>query len=385
MVKHSWKACFRRQEVAQQLCASDEQLPTYSKTQNQEQDDKTMNQFFSHAEGSSAHRKTEAKKLKAKHENKTRKLRPETESEKYQKQCYRNGLLTRLNWESNESLEKNKKSNLVDLLDMAREEALTPPEPNLAERFAREQGESSTMRSIEAQNMPIEKLSKLDLVELLRIYFARHKKEYRKRYDVPKYTDMISRHVQKEESHRAHESKTQEGTRVSKPEDMSPSLPSAIELELKELKEMIDKIKLESNNRFDKFEWHLKTLEKDLVEGRREGCRSATTESDIATGSSTGSCSESTNAAATSSQVEQEVDPVNQAREQTVQEMSAIVVKSFEVYAMLTQLKQYTAQNTIFGAQDFDDLTTKVIRVGRDLDNSTSRIREAIVKAVRHY
>ena len=220
-----------------------------------------------------------------------------------------------------------------------------------------------------------------DLVDLLR----EAQKEYRIRYDVPKYTDMISRHVQKEESHRAHESKTQEDTRVSKPEDMSPSLPSAIELELKELKEMIDKIKLESNNRFDKFEGHLKTLEKDLVEGRREGCRSATTESDIATGSSTGSCSESTNAAATSSQVEQEVDPVNQAREQTVQEMSAIVVKSFEVYAMLTQLKQYTAQNKIFGAQGFDDLTTKVIRVGRDLDNSTSRIREAIVKAVRHY
>lgn len=399
--------------LAQQLCATEEQLPTYLETQYEERDDKTTGRFPSNAEKSEElciDQKTEAKGLKADQQTKPTEPKHKVEFENHRMLSDDDRrLLTQIEMETNESLEKNKKSDLVDLLDIAREEALTPPKLNLAERFARARGESSTMQFIEVQNMPVEKLSKLGLVELLRVarvtpYYRFPKsefmrvsnsdlvdllreaqKEYRKRYKVSNYRDMISRHDQKEESYREHEATTQEDTRVSKPKDISPSLPSATELELKGLKEMIDKIKLESNNRFDKVEGHLKTLETDLVEGRGEGCRSATTESDIATGSSTGSCSESTNAADTSSQVEQEVDPVNQAREQTVQEMCAVVVKSFGIYSMLSQLKQYTAQDKTFGAQDFDDLTTQVIRVGQDLDNSTSRVREALVKVVRHY
>ena len=296
MVKHSWKAYFRRQEETaaplQQPCTDGGQLPRYSESQNQEK--------------SKVNQRTEAEKWEV---DIIKKWNSETEAEKEKRRRLYSGLLNRLNLESNESLEKFMKSDLVELLDIAREEALTPPGTNLAEQLDKARGKSLTTPSIKAQNMPLEKLSQLDLVELLRVarvtpYYRLPKPEFMrvpnsdlvdlirearnefvKRYRGPNYRELVSRHVEEEKSHKVHEARPRMDNQVWKPKDMPPTQPSKTELELKGLKEMLDKMKLESDNRLNKVEGQLKTMKTDSVEGRCVGSGHVAGESDIATGS----------------------------------------------------------------------------------------------------
>ncbi|KFZ01386.1 hypothetical protein V500_00796 [Pseudogymnoascus sp. VKM F-4518 (FW-2643)] len=399
MAKHSWRAYFRRQEetavLAQQLRTTDEQLPKYSETQNQEKDDKTTNQFPSIAEKLNVDQQTEAKKSK---------VDQRTEAEKWEVDIIKK-------WNSETEAEKEKRqrlysglSDLVELLDIAREQALTPPGPNLAEQLDKARGKSFTTPSIKAQNMPIENLSKLDLVGLLRVarvtsYYRLPKSEFMrvpnsdlvgllreadgeslKRYRVPDYRKRVSRHVEEEKSHKVHEAGSQMDNRVCKPEDISPTQPSETELELKGLKEMLDKMKLESGNRLDKVEGQLKTMKTDLVEGRCIGSGNVAAQSDIATGS----CTDSTNAADSSSQIEHEVEH-RQAKDKAILETSDLSVKSHELYSLSNQLKSYIELNKTFGIQDFDNLTMKAAGVGRDLDGLISRVREVTTEVIRRH
>lgn len=244
MAKHSWKAYFRRQEETaaplQQPCTDDEQLPKYSESQNQEK--------------SKVNQRTEAEKWEV---DIIKKWNSETEAEKEKRRRLYSGLVNRLYLESNESLEKFIKSDLVELLDIAREQALTPPGPNLAEQLDKARGKSLTTPSIKAQNMPFENLSKLDLVGLLRVarvtpYYRLPKSEFMrvpnsdlvdllreaddeslKRFMALNYREKVSRHAEREESHKVHEAKLHKDNQVCKHKDMPPMLPSKTELELR--------------------------------------------------------------------------------------------------------------------------------------------------------
>ncbi|OBT40157.1 hypothetical protein VE00_09805 [Pseudogymnoascus sp. WSF 3629] len=307
MAKRSWKAYFRRQEETsaplQQPCTDDEQLPRYSESKNQENVYGTMDQSSSNVEKSKVDQRTEAEKWEVDQRTEAEKWEvdiiekwnSETEAEKEKKRRVYSDLKHRLSSASNESLEKPIKSDLIELLDTVREDALTPPGPNFAEELDIARGKSFTTPSVTAQNMPFEKLSKLGLVELLRV--ARATPYYRipksvfmkvpnsdlvdllrearseklKRYKVADSRDQVSRYVEKEKSHKVHEAKLQEDDQVCKPKDMSPGLPSKTsktELELKGFKGMPDKIELESDDRLDKVKGQVKTTMTDFVEGR---------------------------------------------------------------------------------------------------------------------
>ncbi|OBT73640.1 hypothetical protein VF21_07354 [Pseudogymnoascus sp. 05NY08] len=318
MAKRNWKACFRRQQetsaLLQQPCTDGEQPPRYSESQDQENDYGTIDQPRSSMEKSKVDQRTEAEKSKVDQSTEAEKSKfdqrneaekwevdiikkwnSETEAEKKKRRRLYSGLQYRLRTASNESLEKLIKSDLIELLDTVREDALTPPGPNLAEELDIARGKSFTTPSIKAQNMPFEKLSKLGLVELLRV--ARVTPYYRipksvfmkvpnsdlvdllrearsedlKKYKVAASKDQVSRHVEKEKSHKVHEAKLQEDNQVCKPKDMSPRLPSKTsktEPESKGPKETPDKTKLESDDQLDKVKGQVKTTTTDFIKGR---------------------------------------------------------------------------------------------------------------------
>lgn len=120
-------------------------------------------------------------------------------------------------------------------------------------------------------------------------------------------------------------------------------------------------------------------MKTDLVEGRCIGSGNVAAESDIATGS----CKDSTNAADSSSQIEHEDEPLRQAKEQAIQEIIAVILKSHEFYSLSSQLQAYIERNKAFGIQDFDDLKMKAVGVGRDLDGLISRVREVTTEVIR--
>lgn len=155
MVKHSWKAYFRRQEetavLAQRLCTTEEQLPRYSESENQEPDCKTTDQFLSNSEESKVNQKTESDKgntrtekmnfdqktefkkgntktemRKVDQQAKIRKRAVQNQLDKSEKFWLNRKLLNRLDYETDEYLEELEKSDLVELLDIARDTALEP-------------------------------------------------------------------------------------------------------------------------------------------------------------------------------------------------------------------------------------------------------------------
>jgi hypothetical protein len=323
------------------------------------------------------------------------------DAEIYKKECYNNQMMARLHIESNDSLEKLRKPDLVDFLDMVREEALTPRRLSLAEEFSIARGESPEFATLptKAQNMSSEKLSELDLVELLRIarvtpYYRLPKSElmrvpnsdlvdllreahdeYMKRYRGPAYEERVSRYVKPEESPKIlHEHKLQEANQVSKSKNTTPTPPSETELELKRLKETIDKLKLECDNRLDDVEKQVATMKTALVERKCVGCWNVATENDVAVGSP----AESVNKADSSSQIEEENDPIDQARDQAKREVSALIAKADELYNLLFQLYKNIKQDETLGALDFDFLKMKAAAVNRDHDDLISRVRKQI-------
>ncbi|KFX89439.1 hypothetical protein V490_07040 [Pseudogymnoascus sp. VKM F-3557] len=394
MAKYSWKACFRRKEEtvahAPQVYEDSEQPPRYSESQNQEQRYKNTDQSPSN---------TKAEKLKIDQQTKAAKIK--LDEEFYRKECYNKQMMARLYRESNDSLEKLKKPDLVDFLDMVREEALTPSRLSLADEFSIARGESPEFAtpSTKAQNMSSEKLSGLDLVEPLRLarvtpYYRLPKSElmrvpnsdlvdllreahveYMKRYRGPAYEERISRYVKPEESPKMlHEDKLQEANQVSKPKNTTPTPPSETELELKRLKETIDKLKLECYNRLDDVEKQVATMKTALVERKCVECWNVATENDIAAGCPT----ESVNKADSNSQIEEENDPINQARDQAKREVSALIAKADELYNLLFQLYGNIKQDETLGALDFDFLKMKAAAVNRDHDDLISRVRKQI-------
>ncbi|OBT57280.1 hypothetical protein VE04_02337 [Pseudogymnoascus sp. 24MN13] len=344
MTKRNWRAYFRRQEetaaLLEQPHTDDEQLPRYSEIQNQENAYGTMDQSPSTVEKSKVDQGTnqenvygtmdqspsDVEKLKfdqrtdqenvygtidqsssdvekSKFDQRTdakkwevdiiEKWNSETEAEKKKARRLYSGLLCRLNMESNESLEKLLKSDLIEILDIAREEASTPLRPNIAAQLDIARGKSFTTPSIK-ENMSFEKLSKLGHAELLRVarvtpyhrvpkpvfmkvpnsdlvdLLREARSEDLRKYEVVASRDRMSRHVEKEKSNNVHEAKLQEDDQVCKPEDMFHKLPSQTsktELELKGLKEMPDKIELESDDWLDKVEGQVETTTTDFVEG----------------------------------------------------------------------------------------------------------------------
>ncbi|ELR02044.1 hypothetical protein VC83_08666 [Pseudogymnoascus destructans] len=348
MAKHSWKEHFSRQEetAALQPCTDDEQLPRYSESKNQENVYGTMGQSPSNVEKSKVNQRTEAEKWEV---DIVEKWNSETEAEKEKRRRLYSGLQNRLNTASNESLEKLLKSDLIELLDTVREDALTPRGPNLAEELDIARGKSFTTPSIKAQNMPFEKLSKLGLMELLRV--ARATPYYRipksvfmkvpnsdlvnllrearsedlKKYRVADYKDRVSRHVEKEKS--------------------------------------------------DKVEGQVKAMKTDFVEGRCVGSGNVTPESDIATGS----CTDSSSTADSTTQVDNKNEPLRQATIQARLETDTAIEKTRDLHHLLIRLEtDMEQQKKTFGIQDFDNVRVKAVEVGRDLDDSILRVREMI-------
>ncbi|OBT98067.1 hypothetical protein VE01_03726 [Pseudogymnoascus verrucosus] len=306
MAKRNWRAYFRRQEetaaLLEQPYTDDEQLPRYSEIQNQENAYGTMDQSPSNVEKSKADQRTEAETWEVDERTEAEKWEvdiiekwnSETEAEKKESRRLYRGAKNRLSSASNESLEKLMKSDLIELLDIVREEALEPPRPSLAEELDIVRGKSFTTPSVKAQNMPFEKLSKLGLMELLRVARAtpfyripksvfvkvpnsdlvdllrEARKEDLKKYKVADSRDQVSRHVEREKANNVHEAKLQEDDQVCKPEDTFHKLPSQTsktELELKGLKEMPGKIELESDDWLDKVEGQVETTTTNFVEG----------------------------------------------------------------------------------------------------------------------
>ena len=214
MVKHSWKAYFRRQEetavLAQRLCTTEEQLPRYSESENQEPDCKTTDQFLSNSEESKVNQKTESDK-------------GNTRTEK-------------MNFDQKTEF---KKSDLVELLDIARDTALEPYRPpKLAGLLDSARGESFKKFPIQRTELPqcvalsipfeklsqlgptellciaritpyqklpkleLMKLSKLDLVDLLR----EARKEFNKRYSKPDSSKQVTRRNEGQPANTAHSS-----------------------------------------------------------------------------------------------------------------------------------------------------------------------------------
>ncbi|OBT62852.1 hypothetical protein VE03_07582 [Pseudogymnoascus sp. 23342-1-I1] len=396
MAKNSRKTCFKRQErteaPAQQLHADGEQLPGYSESQNQEQGYKSTDQSTSNSEKLKVDQGTEAEKWEAEI---IEKWNSETKAEKEERRRLYgyNRLLHRLYVEPNESLEKLMKPDLIELLDIVREKALTPPEANIAEQLDKARGKSFATSSIKAQNMPFEKIHTLDLVELLRIarvtpYYRLPKSEFMrvpnsdlvdllreakceflKRYMVSNHRSLVSRHVEGKKSHSAHEAKLHEDNEVR---DMSPTMPSESELELKRLKDLLEKTKLGSDNRLDKVEEQLKTIKEGLVERGCVGGGNVATGSDISTGRFT----DSSNAADSNGQIKKEDDPLNQARYQAILETCHAVEKTRELYRLVALLEVDTEQDKYFRIQEFDDVKIKAAGICRGLDDLISRTRE---------
>ncbi|KFY62626.1 hypothetical protein V496_04484 [Pseudogymnoascus sp. VKM F-4515 (FW-2607)] len=306
----------------------------------------------------------------------------QTETEKKKSRKLYRDLLYQLTMESNESLEKLLRSDLIELLDIAREEALTPPEENVAEQLNKARGKSFAAPSIKTQNMPFENLSKMSLAELLRVarvtpYYMLPKPEflrvpnsdlvdllrealdeYYKRYREPEYTNRVSRHVEREKTHRTHEAKLQGNNQVWKPKDTSIAPPSQAELELKGIKEMLDKMKVESDNRLDKV----------------EGYGEFAVESDISTDSGT----ELTNATDSNSQNEKEGGRLRQARRQAVDDIRTTIKKLDKLYTVLALLEESVIWNKTLGIQDYDDFKMKAVGLGRELDDLISRAQEEV-------
>ncbi|KAL5347189.1 hypothetical protein ACLOAV_007498 [Pseudogymnoascus australis] len=401
MVKHTWKAYFRRQEeetaaLLPQPCTDGEQLPRYSESQSQVNDHGTMDQSPNNMEKSKVDQGTEAEKWEV---DIIEKWNSQTETEKKKSRKLYRDLLYQLTMESNESLEKFLKSDLIELLDIAREEALTPPEENVAKQLNKARGKSFAAPSIKTQNMPFENLSRMSLAELLRVarvtpYYMLPKPEflrvpnsdlvdllrealdeYYKRYRVPEYTNRISRHVEREKSHTTHEAKLQGNNQFWKPKDTSIAPPSQAELELKGIKEMLDKMKVESDNRLDKVECQLKTIKAGLFEGRRVGYGEFAVGSDISTDSGT----ELTNATDSNSQNEKESGRLRLARRfQVVDDIRTTSSKVEELYFVFSLLQESVKWNRTFGIEDYDDLKMTTVWLGRELDDLISRAQEKV-------
>ncbi|KFY95857.1 hypothetical protein V498_03074 [Pseudogymnoascus sp. VKM F-4517 (FW-2822)] len=279
----------------------------------------------------------------------------QTETEKKKSRKLYRDLLYQLTMESNESLEKLLRSDLIELL---------------------------AAPSIKTQNMPFENLSKMSLAELLRVarvtpYYMLPKPEflrvpnsdlvdllrealdeYYKRYREPEYTNRVSRHVEREKTHRTHEAKLQGNNQVWKPKDTSIAPPSQAELELKGIKEMLDKMKVESDNRLDKV----------------EGYGEFAVESDISTDSGT----ELTNATDSNSQNEKEGGRLRQARRQAVDDIRTTIKKLDKLYTVLALLEESVIWNKTLGIQDYDDFKMKAVGLGRELDDLISRAQEEV-------
>jgi hypothetical protein len=278
---------------------------------------------------------------------------------------------------------------------------LTPRRLSLAEEFSIARGESPEFAtpSTKAQNMSSEKLSGLDLIELLRLaratpYYRLPKSElmrvpnsdlvdllreahdeYMKRYRGPAYEERVSRYVKPEESPKIlHEDKLQEANQISKSKNTTPTPPSETELELKGLKETIDKLKLECDNRLDDVENQVATMKTDLVERKCVERGNVATENDIAAGSPT----ESANKADSSSQIENEDDPLNRAKDQAKQEVNSLIAKSNELYNFMFELYENIEQDEDFGVLDFDALKTKVAAANREHEDLISKVLREI-------
>lgn len=87
---------------------------------------------------------------------------------------------------------------------------------------------------------------------------------------------------------------------------------------------------------------------------------------------------EPANTAHSNSQIENENDPLSQARGQARREIGTTVAKSHGLYNLLLQLVTNIEYNKTHGIQDFDDRKTKAIEAGRDLDELISMVREEI-------
>ncbi|KFY35957.1 hypothetical protein V494_05441 [Pseudogymnoascus sp. VKM F-4513 (FW-928)] len=282
----------------------------------------------------------------------------------------------------NESLDKLRKSDLVEILDIAREKAVkASPELNFALELDITRGESvETAPYTKEQDMPSEKLSKLDLVELLRVarvtpFYRLPKSElmrvpnsdlvdllrearskYMKRYSEPKKI-WDSRYEQGDKSHQEPEAKQQKDNQVCRPEDTPLGLPSRTELESKGLEGTSDEKQLQISNWLDRVEEQPATMKADLVKEKGVGCGNVAAENDTGTGSP----AESTNSARSS------------------RETAAI--KLIELYGLTGMLKTDCDQNKTFEDRDFDNLETVIIWIQRDLDAMLSRARENLIRS----
>jgi hypothetical protein len=180
MAKFKWKACFRRQGETTPLLqhTTKEQPPKYSEGQHQEQDYEAIGQFLSTAEKSKIDQQTTIEKWNS-----------ETEAEKEKNRSLYKNLIRHLIMQPDESLEKLMKSDLIELVDTARHEALKPFGPNLIEQLNIARGEPSQFPILptKVSTIPAEKVSQLDLIGLL--YIAR----ITPYYEIPK-TELLRVH-----------------------------------------------------------------------------------------------------------------------------------------------------------------------------------------------
>ncbi|KFY26551.1 hypothetical protein V493_04006 [Pseudogymnoascus sp. VKM F-4281 (FW-2241)] len=422
MVKHSWRAYFRRQEetsvLAQRLCTTDKQLPKYSEIQDQDQDDKTIGQYHN-AEKLKVDRNTEIKKGKVDQHIKTEKtgLNQPTrmtkedfliECSKHDKSHLNLTLLRRLDVETDEYLEKLGNSDLVELLDIARDTASKPYKPpTLAGLLDAARSESFKKLAIESYELPqcvplsipIERLLHLDKVELL--YIAQIK-PYQKipKSELIRLSNLDLIYLLREARKEYHESNSRPNKKqcVQKNKrslrrllgkkktsfklgDMSTKQPSKSESELSRFEQMLEKFKLETNNSIDdrlsNIEKEVATMKTYLVEGRCIGCGPVAVESDI----DTDSCTDSTKEADSSNQVEQKDMPRRQAQDQAVQDIEAILNKSSKLYSMLEILRD-VEQNSPHDSKDLDYLKIESLGLTGDITDLIWRLQADGINAI---